>query len=250
MEAVQEAASGECEENCTWLTTALEVLSLNDIEPATFAKHLYDLLKNGRGKYRNLMIVGRSNCTKTFMLKPLKLIFKCFENPSNDKFAWVGADKADVILMQDFRYSKEVIAWKDLLLLLEGKTVKLPVQKNHFVNDIIIDNDVPIFETSLAKNTCWGRYNLEDDQETEMMDARWSNSIMSLKKQRKKTDKSLCNLLCKTIKDNSFAAFTLSYTAVELCLRKTKEYLYTAQRKGLTEIPQYWCSYICCFGKH
>jgi len=173
MEKIEDAARGNCEENCTWLDSALEVLHFNHYEPVTFAGYLHDLLKNGRGKWRNMMIVGRSNCAKTFILKPLKLIFNCFENPSNDKFAWVGADKADVILMQDFRYSKEFIAWKDLLLLLEGETVKLPAPKNHFINDIVIKDDVPVFATSKSKITFKGPYNTEDERETEMMDSRW-----------------------------------------------------------------------------
>ena len=78
-----------------------------------------------------------------------------------------------VILMQDFRYSKEFIAWKDLLLLLEGETVKLPAPKNHFINDIVIKDDVPVFATSKSKITFKGPYNTEDERETEMMDSRW-----------------------------------------------------------------------------
>ena len=36
----------------------------------------------------------------------------------------VGADSAEVIVLQDFRWSREMIPWSDLLLLLEGETVK------------------------------------------------------------------------------------------------------------------------------
>ncbi|CAB4020514.1 Hypothetical predicted protein [Paramuricea clavata] len=129
----------------------------------------------GRGKFRNLMISGQTNCAKTFMLKPLKCIFddRLFDNPANDKYAWVGADKAEVILLQDFRFSKEVITWKDLLLLLEGETVKLPAPKNHFANDVVISSDVPIFATSKAPIVYKGPYNVEDERETEMMNSRW-----------------------------------------------------------------------------
>ena len=79
------------------------------------------------------MIYGQTNCAKMFMLKRLKRIFgdRLFDNPANDKYAWVGADKAEVILLQDFRFCREVITWKDLLLL-EGEMVKLPAPKNHF----------------------------------------------------------------------------------------------------------------------
>ena len=122
-----------------------------------------------------MMLIGRSNCGKTFMLKPLKCLFgeQVFENPSNDKFAWVGAESADVILLQDFRYSRDIITWKDLLLLLEGEKVKLPAPKNHFISDVVIDSDVPIFATGKDKIVYKGAYNIDDSRETEMMNSRW-----------------------------------------------------------------------------
>jgi len=75
--------------------------------------------------------------------------------------------------MQDFRYSKEFIAWKDLFLLLEGETVKLPAPKNHFSSDIEITGDTPIFATGKEKVKYKGNYNMVDDRETAMMDSRW-----------------------------------------------------------------------------
>ena len=66
-------------------------------------------------------------------------------------YTWVGANGAEVNLMQDFRWSKETIAWKGLLLLLDGETVKLRATKNHFTTDVEISNDVPIFATGKDK---------------------------------------------------------------------------------------------------
>ncbi len=177
IDKVRDAATKSCIEGCNtdWFQCAIEVLLLNDIEPAVFSSYLFDLLAEGRGKFRNLMIYGRSNCAKTFMLKPLKCIFgdRLFDNPANDKYAWVGADKAEVIVLQDFRFSKDVISWKDLLLLLEGETVKLPAPKNHFSTDVAITSDVPIFATTKAPIVFKGPFNAEDERETEMMNSRW-----------------------------------------------------------------------------
>ena len=64
----------------------------------------------GRGKFRNVIIVGPANSGKTILLKPLERIYKVFCNPSNDKCAWVGADHAEVTLLQDFRWSSELIS--------------------------------------------------------------------------------------------------------------------------------------------
>ena len=84
MEIVKEAADGDCVEGCQgeWYNCAFEVLTSNGINPVTFAATLRDLLQNGRGKYRNIMIVGPANCGKTFMLSPLQTLFKTFQQPS------------------------------------------------------------------------------------------------------------------------------------------------------------------------
>ena len=55
---------------------------------------------------------------------------------ANDKFGWVGAQKATCILLKNFHWSNELIIWKDLLLLLEGDPVKLPALKNFFSEDV------------------------------------------------------------------------------------------------------------------
>ena len=138
----------------------MEVLLLNRIEVVVFASYIFELLVQGRSKLRNLMIYGQTNCAKT--LKPLARTFgnRLFDNPANDKYAWVGADKAEVILLQDFRFCREVITWKDLLLLLEGETVKLPAPKNHFTTDVVISSDVPIFATLKAPIVFKGPHNV------------------------------------------------------------------------------------------
>ena len=156
-----------------WYECARQVLQLNSINPFVFADAMRQLLEHGRGKFRNLLIVGPANCGKTFLLKPLEIIFWAFTSPANDKYAWVGADQAEVIVLQDFRWSSKLICWKDLLLLLEGENVKLPSPKNQFATDVCINTDIPVFATSKAKIEFVGKYNTRDDRETEMMDVRW-----------------------------------------------------------------------------
>ena len=111
------------------------------------------------------------------MLKPLQLIFSdsIFENPANDKYAWVGSKKAKVFLLNDFRWSKDLIPWHDMLLLLVGKTVKLPAPKNISSEDIVISTNVAIFATSKSPIKYRRSYKASDDRETEMMAARWKN---------------------------------------------------------------------------
>ena len=75
--------------------------------------------------------------------------------------------------MNDFRWSNELIVWKDLLLLLEGQTVHFPAPKSQYLKDICLENDTPVFATSKGEIEYIGKYNSRDERETEMMQARW-----------------------------------------------------------------------------
>ena len=79
-----------------------------------------------------------------------------------------------MIVLQTFRWSSELIFWKDLLLLLEGEKVKLPSPKNQFATDVYTNTDMPIFATSKAKIELVGKHNTRDDRKAEMMDVRWN----------------------------------------------------------------------------
>jgi len=175
IDLLREKNLGECVDGCNklWFTCAEEVLVNNKIHPILFASALRELLFKGRGKSRNIIITGPANCGKTFLLKPLENIYHCFLNPAKDKYVWVGADEAEVILLQDFRWDPETIAWKTFLLLLEGETVKLPAPKNHFSKDIEITTDIPIFATSKEPVLYKGPNNVRDDREDRMMEVRW-----------------------------------------------------------------------------
>lgn len=175
MDILRENMSGDCSPGCEklWLKCAMEVLRNNKVHPFVYAAAIRDLLMNGRGKFRNLMIIGPANCGKTFMFKPLASIYNVFSKPANDKYAWVGADSTEVIVLQDFRWSREMIPWNDLLLLLEGETVKLPAPKNQFSSDVVIEKDTPIFATSKCRIAYVGKFNSSDERETEMMAIRW-----------------------------------------------------------------------------
>ena len=89
-----------------WYICLRDVLQKNGINPYVHDDAMRDLLIHGRGKFRNVMISGPANCCKN-----------AFSNPANKKYAWVGADNADGVILQDFVWSTGLICWKDLLLL-------------------------------------------------------------------------------------------------------------------------------------
>ena len=152
IEILKEASLGSCKiENCKWLMAAFNTLSNNNVQLIDFCQSIRLALEKGRGKKRNIMIVGPSNCGKTFMLKPLTNIFDCFSNPATGSFAWIGVEEKEVIYLNDFRWSKTIIAWSDFLRLLEGDEVHFPAPKTHYTNDIKLSKEsiTPVFSTSI-----------------------------------------------------------------------------------------------------
>ena len=105
MEVIYNSANGKCIPRCygTWLECVNQVLSQNNVCAIDFAKSLRNLLVNGRGKQRNIMIVGPSSCAKTFLLKPLSLMYKSFNNPANEMYAFGRTADAEIIFLYDFR---------------------------------------------------------------------------------------------------------------------------------------------------
>ena len=65
------------------------------------------------GQIRNILIVGPADCGKTFLLSPLREIFNTFNDPGSDKYAWLGAEEAEIIFLNDFRQSKKSLLGKN-----------------------------------------------------------------------------------------------------------------------------------------
>ena len=175
VEVLAKQLEEQCVEGCLgqWLVMAIDILNRNGIDVTVFANSVRVLLEKGRGKYRNIYLKGPANCGKTFLLNPLNRIYNTFSNPATTTFAWVGAEDADVIFLNDFRWSKQIIPWHDLLLMLEGQLVHLPAPKSHYSKDAALSSDVPIFCTA-KEEISFVKGGVLDATETEMMRVRWN----------------------------------------------------------------------------
>lgn len=90
----------------------------------------------------------------------------------------MGAEKAEVIFLNDFRWHPKLIPWHDLLLLLEGGLVHFPAPKTHFSQDLTLAGTTPIFATSKhAIMYITGGGGVVEERETEMMAVRWKQLI-------------------------------------------------------------------------
>ena len=83
------------------------------MEPVAFAVAMRELLTKGWGQIRNILIVGLADCGKTFLLSPLREIFNTFSDPASDKYAWLGAEKAEIIFLNDCHRSKKSLLGKN-----------------------------------------------------------------------------------------------------------------------------------------
>ena len=131
IQLLEECRQKECCEGCegSWIIAAKRLLDAHGILIQAFCNAVYTALKEGRGKYRNVFIYGPANTGKTFILSPLKKIYNAFCNPATGSFAWVGAQEAEVIFLNDFRSNPAIIVWGDFLQALEGDIVHLPAPK-------------------------------------------------------------------------------------------------------------------------
>ena len=93
-------------------------------------------------------------------------------NPATGTFAWVGAEEAEIIVSNDFRWKCSMIFWAHMLLLQEGDIVNLPAPRNFSKWDIDLSKDTPIFATSDAP-IVYIKGGSVCHANTEMMNLRW-----------------------------------------------------------------------------
>ena len=122
----------ECLPQChgEWLVCAKQVLQQNGINLYCFASALRQLLEKGRQKRLNVLLIGPTNCGKSFLLNPFELIYKTFINPATAKYAWTGLDECEVAYLNDFRWSPELIDWSLLVqyqFIFQGQRMRSPL---------------------------------------------------------------------------------------------------------------------------
>ena len=176
-----------------WLVKALDLLAKNKIPRAAFAKQVLNPLVNGRGKGRNLILIGGADRGKSFLLKPLTMIYDAFTSPSEGSYNWVSVHEKELVLLIDLRYDengkgdREVMEWGKLLNMLDGWPVNIAMPKNHYAKDVVWDNDAPIFATSDREivRVIGNKY---DEGESEQMRKRWMRRDLAYKLRKGEVD--------------------------------------------------------------
>ena len=83
---------------------SLNVFHRKDVEPAAFT----ELLTKGKGKFKKILIVEPANCGKTF-------IYGHQEKKYFFTYAWLGAQKADLVFLNNCCSSQEIVASEEFL---------------------------------------------------------------------------------------------------------------------------------------
>ena len=112
IQLLQEESARECAAGCggKWLEAADQLLQMHGILKEEFCSAVYNAFSKGRRKYRNIFIYGETNCGKSFILSLLKVIYNTLCNPATGSFAWLGAEDAEIIFLNDFRWHPKIIA--------------------------------------------------------------------------------------------------------------------------------------------
>ena len=177
IQIMTEALKTKCIETCKekhWFTCAKNIFRNKRINQFFFACAIRNTLIQGTQKNKNILIAGPTNCGKSFLLEPLELIFNAFVDPATSKYASTKLETKEVTFLNDLRWSLECNAWSDLLLL-EGQTFNLLCPKIQFAADLLIDRSdtLSIFETIKSSVKYVGKFNLQDEKETDLMASRW-----------------------------------------------------------------------------
>ena len=84
----------------------------------------------------------------------------------------MGAEKKELMLQNDLRWTPETMPWSNFLNLFEGQTVHLAAPKTHFIQENILPGDIQIFAAIIEMVQLFDKSNHVEGKSA-MMAARW-----------------------------------------------------------------------------
>ena len=149
-----------------------EVLQKNGMD-GEFQREVCDTLEAGRLKQRNFCLLGGTDMAKSFLFKPLTLIFRTYERPDGGSYQLEDILDKELIFLNDFEYDEEAKKWCNwsyLKRFLEGGSLPVACPKNRGGNQQFT-SDAPVFLTAPQEVSLW-RGKKRDEDETGQMSAR------------------------------------------------------------------------------
>lgn len=100
-----------CKPDLNWSMAADQVLQFNGFNRCEVQVAVLNSLILGRGKKRNIFIIGDTNRAKSFLLKPLSLIFQSFVPPDSGSHQLADIKGSELIWLNDWTYDPLFIPW-------------------------------------------------------------------------------------------------------------------------------------------
>ena len=146
-----------------------EVLVKNGMD-GSFQKAVIMTLRTGREKLTNLCIIGASNMAKSYVLKPLFLIFRTYTRPDGGSYQLEDLLDKEMVFLNDFEFNddaKKWMPWPFLKNFLEGEHINVARPKNRGGN-AEFKSDAPVFMTAPQEVELY-RGKCRDEYETTQM---------------------------------------------------------------------------------
>lgn len=165
------AAAAPCRCSGAWVPGALLILANNDEDAPQFAHDIHQALVVGARRGVNVAVVGGPGLGKSTLFEPLLHIFRVGSKPErNCSFPLSSIVDAEVLLWQDFVYSRQVCAFEDLLNILVGEQIAIRLPGHRPVNH---RNTAPMFYTARAPLEYHSRDACEAAEQTAAMAERF-----------------------------------------------------------------------------
>ena len=76
-----------------------------------------------------MILVGDTNRAKSFLVKPLLLVYNCFVPPDTGSHLLADIDGSEVVFLNEFDWDPALMPWRTLKDFLEGSEVKIASPK-------------------------------------------------------------------------------------------------------------------------
>ena len=150
LDILREQLDLPCTCDSQWAQAANYILNRNQVCVRSFCRAILHCLDVGAQKKSNLFISGPGNCGKTFLLLPLREIYKTFDIPSGGgTYRMSSIINTEITLWQDVRYQdvKGFVSWSTLLNWLEGGAFSVALPQNTYQGDYKWTKKTPVFFT-------------------------------------------------------------------------------------------------------
>ena len=136
-----------CSSPGLWLSLALQVLDRNNLN-GVFQRAVFKAMDEGRQKMNNVFLLGPSNCGKSFLFKPLKLLFSTYQQPDGGSYQLETLLGKEIIFLNDFEWdaTEKWCRWAFFKNFLEGGSLAVGRPKNRG-GDAVFEASSPVFGT-------------------------------------------------------------------------------------------------------